>query len=51
MNRLNIIDSYNEIDEENRLQSTNARKIEFLSTVDALKPYMEKNINVLVGAV
>lgn len=47
MNRLNIIDSYNEIDEENRLQSTNARKIEFLSTVDALKPYMEKNINVL----
>ena len=33
MNRLNIIDSYNEIDEENRLQSTNARKIEFLSTV------------------
>lgn len=47
MNGFNIIDSYNETDEENRLQSSNARKVEFLTTIDALKPYMKKNMSVL----
>ena len=47
VNTINIINSYNEIDEENRLQSTNARKVEFLTTIDALKPYMNPNTKVL----
>lgn len=47
MNTINIINSYNEIDEENRLQSTNARRVEFLTTIDALTPYMNLNAKVL----
>lgn len=47
MNKFSIINSYNEIDEENRLQSTNARKVEFLTTIDVLRPYMKKGVNVL----
>lgn len=35
-----LINSYNEIDEENRLQSTQARKVEFISTIDALKQFV-----------
>ena len=47
MSVFSIINSYNEIDEENRLQSTNARKVEFLTTIDALKPYISVNTKVL----
>ena len=47
MNTINIINSYNEIDEGNRLQSTNARRVEFLTTIDALTPYMNLNAKVL----
>lgn len=47
MSELSVISSYEEIDEENRLQSTNARKVEFLSTIEALFPYMKKGFKVL----
>ncbi len=47
MSELDIITSYSEIDEENRLQSSNARKVEFLTTVDALSPYLKNNTKVL----
>lgn len=34
-----LINSYNEIDEENRLQSTKARRVEYISTVESLEEY------------
>lgn len=36
---MNLIESYREIDEEHRLQSTLARKIEYLTTIDVLNTY------------
>lgn len=43
----NIIKAYGEIDEKNRLQSTLARKVEFISTVETLNPYIHSNIKIL----
>ena len=42
-----VINSYMEIDEEHRLQSTLSRRVEFISTVEALSPYLKKNSNAL----
>lgn len=42
-----VIDSYNTIDEENRLKSTNARKVEFLTTIDAIGSLVKKNMRLL----
>ena len=36
---MKLIESYQEIDEENRLQSTLARKVEYLTTIDVLNKY------------
>lgn len=47
LSKQSVINSYGEIDEENRLQSTYARKVEFLSTIEALLPYMQKGVKVL----
>lgn len=41
--RENIIQAYNEIDEENRLHSSQARKVEFLTTVETLDEYVDCN--------
>lgn len=43
----NIIDSYEEIDEENRLQSSLARRVEFISTTEAIEPYILPGMKVL----
>lgn len=36
---MNLIESYNEIDEEHRLQSTLARKVEYFTTIDAINKF------------
>lgn len=41
-----LINSYNEIDEENRLQSTQARKVEFVSTIEALDQFIIPGIKI-----
>ena len=43
----NIVDAYNLIDEENRLNSSLARKVEYLSTIDILDKYIKCNMKVL----
>lgn len=43
----NIIESYKEIDEEHRLQSTLARRVEFISTIEALAPYCSPKMKIL----
>ena len=42
-----LINSYNEIDEENRLQSTQARRVEYLSTVESLEKYIFPGMKIL----
>lgn len=42
-----VIESYMEIDEEHRLQSTLARRVEFITTIEALTPFLRDNISVL----
>ncbi|MDU3305729.1 MAG: class I SAM-dependent methyltransferase [Lachnospiraceae bacterium] len=42
-----IIKSYMEIDEEHRLQSTLARRVEFLTTIETLTPFLQKKPNIL----
>ena len=42
-----IIKSYKDIDEENRLQSSLARRVEFISTVEALMPFYFSKMNLL----
>lgn len=42
-----IINSYEEIDEEKRLNSSRARKVEFFSTIEALQPYISCSLNCL----
>ena len=42
-----IIKSYMEIDEEHRLQSTLARRVEFLTTVETLTPFLPNNPDIL----
>ena len=41
-----LINSYNEIDEENRLKSTNARKVEYYTTVRVLERFFFKGIKI-----
>ena len=41
--RENIIKAYLEIDEENRLLSSQARRVEFLTTVEVLEEYIDCN--------
>lgn len=36
---MDLVESYKEIDEENRLQSTLARRVEYLTTIEILKKY------------
>lgn len=47
MESMDIIGSYNEMDEKNRLQSTKARRVEFISTIEALKPWIKPNDKIL----
>lgn len=42
-----IIKSYMEIDEEHRLQSMLARRVEFLTTVETLTPFLPNNPDIL----
>lgn len=42
---MNLIESYQEIDEENRLQSTLARRVEYLTTINVLNTYCHKSKN------
>lgn len=42
-----IIKSYMEIDEEHRLQSSLARRVEFLTTIEALTPFLTSDSNIL----
>ena len=42
-----IIKSYGEIDEEHRLQSTLARKVEFISTIETIKSYYIEKMKIL----
>ena len=44
-----IIESYKEIDEEHRLQSTLARKVEFISTTEAIMPFFSPKLDVGCG--
>ena len=43
----NVIESYEEMDEEQRLQSSLARRVEFISTVEALAPYYFSDMKIL----
>ena len=43
----NLIESYEEIDEEHRLQSSLARRVEFISTVEALTPFCFSKMKIL----
>ena len=42
-----IIKGYDEIDEEHRLQSTLARKVEFITTIEALGKYYNEKMKIL----
>jgi len=47
MDLKNIIDAYENYDEESRLTSNNARKVEFITTTHVLENLLEENLNIL----